>query len=116
MKYKVEPIITALNEIISGLHMYNLLAIMKEKRAIFKSVFCPSQIFAWKYKEFVDIICPNFSEEGSNSKQNEIETYKFFLDFVELCFKDGKCIIIYSNIVRSLQNNFCILTKFLKTK
>ena len=90
MKYKVEPIITALNEIMSGLRTFNLLGIMKEKGKIFKSVFCPSQIFAWKYKEFVEVINPNFSEDGSNSKRKEVETYKYFLDFIEQCFKDGK--------------------------
>ena len=45
IKSKVEPLLSAVNEINNGLTCYSLLNIMRENRDLFCSVFCPSNVF-----------------------------------------------------------------------
>jgi len=54
-----------------------------------KLVFCHNENFKWKYDEFISIMDPNFSPDGSNKKVIEISTYKAFIDVIDYCFNDG---------------------------
>ena len=38
---------------------------------------------------------PEFSEEESNKKRTEVNTYKSFIDFIESVFQDGNNFILW---------------------
>lgn len=90
IKFKVEPMLSMLNEVIAGLSCYNLISVMREQPLLFEHVFCISKDFQWKLDSFVSCLRPQFGELGSNKRTSEVATYKAFLDFVEECFEDGK--------------------------
>jgi len=61
--FKVEPLMTALMEIISGLGCFDVLNIIKSNKVTFEHVFCPSNVFKWKYENFVEIISPLYNDK-----------------------------------------------------
>jgi len=81
-----------LNEISLGLSGYNnnFLSILQSNADLFQHVFCHSTCFHWDFNTITEGFRPVFSEEGSNRKQREVNTYKAFTDFMELCFFEGK--------------------------
>ena len=88
---KVEPYITILEQIISGLNMFNLMKHIKEQADIFKFIFCDSPLLRWSYQGFMDCLTVNWSDNGSNRKVMELKTYKCFIDMCECSFFSGKC-------------------------
>ena len=93
MKSKIEPLLSALNEINNGLTCYNLLNLIRENGDLSNSVFFPSNVFAWTHEIFQKIPTPRFSDAGPNKKIVQMNVCKFFLDMVECIFMDGKCMI-----------------------
>ena len=93
MKSKIEPLLSALNEINNGLTCYNLLNLIRENGDLSNSVFFPSNVFAWTHEIFQKIPTPRFSDAGPNKKIIQMNVCKFFLDMVECIFMDGKCMI-----------------------
>ena len=91
MKSKVEPLLSAVNEINNGLTCYSLLNIMTENR---DSALCFVQVTSLhEHMRFSRKLSPRFSEAGSNKKTVEMNVYKFFLDMVECIFMDGNSMI-----------------------
>ena len=99
IKTKVEPLMTALTEIANGLSCYNMLALLKENVKLFEPVFCPSSLLVWEYEDFVDILSPEFSEEGTTKRYTEVNIYKLLIDFIESCFCDGMYVFIYASLL-----------------
>ena len=90
MLNSVQHLTPILNKISLGLTCYKFHEVLKDHACLFEHVFCQSTIFCWDYASFVECLKPQFSEDGSNRKREEITTYKAFLDFLEICFHEGK--------------------------
>ena len=88
--HSIQHITPILNEIASGLAIYHFNTVLKDQLDLFKYVFCPSELFRWDYETFLNSLVPDFDDDGSNRKNKETITYKAFLDFVQMCFHDGK--------------------------
>ena len=95
IKDKVEPVMTSPHEITNGLTCFNMLDVLKLNIRLFEKAFCPSTILDWTQEEFVEYVMPEFSEEESNKKRTEVNTYKSFIDFVEAVFQDGNNFILW---------------------
>ena len=95
IKDKVEPVMTSLHEITNGLTCFNMLDVLKSNIRLFEKAFCPSTILDWTQEEFVECLMPEFSEEESNKKRTEVNTYKSLIDFVEAVFQDGNNFILW---------------------
>ena len=94
MKEKMGSI-NLLSKISEGMEIYHGLSTIKTDIELFRPVFTISDRFTWEYETLCDMLCPVYSEEGSNKKIKEINAYKCFLDFLEASFKDGKQKINY---------------------
>ena len=107
IKTRIEPLLTALNEIMSGLTCYNMIHVIQENSDLFHAVLCPSEMFLWNHGSFLEILKPQLSDEGNNKRSLKVTTYKSFLDFVEACcFNSKKIFFITSHflyIVLALQ-------------
>lgn len=90
VKEKIQPLSLAINEIAKGLETYGLMKVIKKQPDVFFHVFCPSTLLSWTTNLFFDKLSPTFSEEGSTKKETEINIFKWFKDFIERCFEDGK--------------------------
>jgi len=103
MKEKIEQVSSGLSEISAGLENYNALSIIKSNQNLFRVVFTPSNVFIWDYDLVRSTLLPYYSEHGSNKKVKEVDTYKAFLDFLEICFKDGKYCTSILKYIKILQ-------------
>ncbi len=84
-----------LYEIMDGLKCYGLMDVMKLNENVFHHVFCPSNIYQWSFETFQNILKPTFNEDGSSMKQSEVNIFKYFMEFAEECFLDGKICLSY---------------------
>ena len=87
MKY--EPVASSLDQLVSGMNLFNLVLKIKEKPDIFKYVFCHSKAFNWDYETFLEKIKVNWSDAGTNKKTKELKVYKSFIDMLEQSYHDG---------------------------
>lgn len=72
-----------LNQIIDGLRCFGTYNLIKEFPDVLEPVFVQCGCFLLKPEEFLEDIQGEFSETGSNYKQQEINIYKCFHDYVE---------------------------------
>lgn len=73
-----------------GLNKFNLVDHLRKAPAVFKLLFCKSDIFAWTSELFFEALTVKWSEPGSNEKKFELETYKAFKEMLEIAFYDSK--------------------------
>lgn len=78
-----------LNQIMDGLHCFGTCALIKEFPELLEPVFVQCGCFILKPEEFLEAIRGEFSEPGSNLRQQEIDVYKYFNDYVEDEYHDG---------------------------
>ena len=86
---------TLLHEITNGLTCFNMLDVLKSKVRLFEKAFCPSIILDWTHEEFLECLMLEFSKEEKNKKRTEVNTYKYFIDFVKAVFQDGNIFILW---------------------
>ena len=85
----------SLHEIRNSLTCFNMFDVLKSNIPLFEKAPCPSTILDWTQEEFVECLMTEFSEEESNKKRTEVNTYKSFIDFVESVFQDGNNFILW---------------------
>ena len=78
-----------LNQMIEGLRSFGMLECIKENAELLEPVFAKSTIFSVKAETFLETTRGEFSESGSNTKEVEINIYKFFSDYIEDCEYSG---------------------------
>ncbi len=85
----VEPILPILLQIKEGLETFGVLGSAKIYPALFKDAFTSVGSAATRVKadSFLDAVHVRFSPDGSNVKEHEINTYKYFTDCV-LCLEE----------------------------
>jgi hypothetical protein len=79
-----------LDQMIEGLHAFGILQSIKENAKLLEPVFAKSSIFAVNAETFLQNMHGEFSEDGSNMKEIEINIYKYFSDYIEECKYSGK--------------------------
>ena len=60
-------------------------------------VFVECGCFLLMPDEFLDVVTGQFSEIGSNSREREVDIFKFFNDFVQGCWERYRYLIFISN-------------------
>lgn len=83
-----------LDQMIEGLRSFGMLECIKENAELLEPVFGNSTIFSVNAETFIESVCGEFSESGSNAKDVEINIYKFFTDYIEDCEWSGKLYLI----------------------
>ena len=72
-----------LNQIIDGLRCFGTCDLIKEFPNLLEPVFVQCGCFLLKPEEFLEDIVGEFSDTGLNKRQQEINIFKYFNDFVE---------------------------------
>ena len=91
-KVIIEPRLAMIEQLKKGLSIMGVLAAAEQHPELFKIVFTPtSTAFVINPSEFLDSVHVVFSAEGSNKRENELQTYKCFSDLVETMDQTGKC-------------------------
>ena len=74
-----------LDQFATGLSSFGVLDVMKQNRPIMEALFVAkhSNFFVPITDKFLDRIDAEFSEDGSNRKDKEVDIHKFFCDFVQ---------------------------------
>ena len=90
MKKKVEPLAASLDQIISGLNVFNLVSHMRKEQEAFELVFCDSDALKWTYDHFIKSLKVIWAEEGSNRKKQQLQIYRTFIEMLEVCFNDSE--------------------------
>ena len=85
-----------LNQIMEGLRCFGTCDLIKEFPDLLEPVFVQCGCFLLKPEEFLEDIRGEFSEPGSNYRQQEIDIYKYFNDYVEDENHDGDTGTTYS--------------------
>lgn len=83
--YDFATYLPMLDQLIVGLNYCDVIAAVKENRTVMEPIFvakyaswfCPSA------NTLLDEITADFSEDGSNLKMKEIDTFKFFNDLLQ---------------------------------
>ena len=79
-----------LDQMIEGLRSFGMFECIKENAKLLEPVFAKSSIFSVNAETFLGSMVGEFSETGSNTKEVEINVYKFFNDYIEDCEYSGK--------------------------
>lgn len=72
-----------LDQLISGLQSFGVLECIRNNRKELETVFVQSTVFTPTADVLLQSIETEFSETGSNKKEEEINIFKYFSDFVE---------------------------------
>lgn len=83
-KAVVKPILPMINQLKKGLQLFNLLDVIKDHPNHFSLVFTPNSAFKVSPADFIDSLNVQYSEDGTNAKSLEVETFKVFTDFLEM--------------------------------
>ena len=96
MKEKYQLLLPALQQIMEGLSLFNLISKIQEHKKAFKCVFCPEKDLLWEFEKVAELFRPEYSPENQFLKRTkEINTYKTFLDALELIYHDeGICLTL----------------------
>ena len=88
----VEPLVSSLEQLASGLNKFRLVDLIKQSPNPddFKPLFCHSEIWDWTYDVVVELLSPEWSEDGSNKKKAELSIYKILLELLEYTSYDGR--------------------------
>ena len=78
-----------LDQMIEGLRFFGMLECIMENAELLEPVFAKSTIFSVKAETFLETMRGEFSESGLNTKEVEINIYKFFSDYIEDCEYSG---------------------------
>ena len=81
--FEFSKLMPMLNQIIDGLRCFGTYDLIKEFPDFLEPVFVQSGCFSLTPEEFLEDIKGEFSENGSNYKQQEINIFKYFHDYVE---------------------------------
>ena len=95
-----------LDQIIEGLRSFGVLECIKKNAELLEPVFPKSTIFSADAQSFLESLCGEFSESGSNNKQLEINIFKYFQDYIEDCECCGKFYLAY-HIFLLIVNGIC---------
>ena len=76
------------------LGLADMLDVLKSNIRLFEKAFCPSTFLDWTQEEFVECFMPEFSEEESNKKGTEVNTYNLSLILSRL-FLGGDTFILW---------------------
>eukprot|EP00112_Aurelia_sp_Birch-Aquarium-sp1_P006350 Seg1702.9 transcript_id=Seg1702.9/GoldUCD/mRNA.D3Y31 product="G2/M phase-specific E3 ubiquitin-protein ligase" protein_id=Seg1702.9/GoldUCD/D3Y31 len=87
-KAVVEPILPMINQLKKGLQLFNLLDVIKDHPNHLSLVFTPNSAFKVSPADFIDSLNVQYSEDGTNAKSLEVETFKVFTDFLEMVEHD----------------------------
>ena len=86
-----ERMIPFVEQLVHGMQLYDLLSKIRQKPLVSLKLFSITEnIFEWTYQEFCVSISPEYSEDGSNYKNKEIDVFKMFLDAMEVIANNGK--------------------------
>ena len=77
-------------QLVHGMQLYDLLTKIRQKSLVSLKFSITENIFQWPYQEFCASISPEYSEDGSNYINKEIDVFKIFLDAMEIIANDGK--------------------------
>ena len=78
-------------QIETGLQLYGLLGKLREQPNISMKLFSITEkLFEWTFKEFQESVYATYSEDGSNLRIKEVDTFKIFLDAIEVIAHDGE--------------------------
>lgn len=86
---KVEAYTTILEQLMAGMEKFRLLSFIREKPDVFRMIFCKSTLFSWTYDSLVDSLKVVWSDDGSNKKASELETYRMFIDMCDNSYHQG---------------------------
>eukprot|EP00794_Sanderia_malayensis_P010442 gene10442-11535_t len=82
-KVVMEPILPMIKQLQEGSDTLGVLQAARKCHEVFKSVFTPlNDIFKIRANDFLDNVVVDYSPDGSNRKEMEINTYKSFTDVV----------------------------------
>ena len=79
----------ALHHLTSGLDIHGLLAVIRNNETAFEECFVKRNR-KLVVEDLLGIISTEFSENGSNKFEKEVDIYKYFIDFLEYCSDNGK--------------------------
>ena len=68
-----------LDQMIEGLRSFGVLQCIKKHPDLLQPVFAKSSIFSVNAETFLESMQGEFSEPGSNTKEAEVNIYKFFV-------------------------------------
>ena len=83
-----------LDQMIEGLRSLGMLECIRENAELLEPVFAKAIIFSANAEIFLETMLGEFSESGSNSKESEINIYKYFSDYIQECEYSGKLYLI----------------------
>ncbi|XP_066920038.1 uncharacterized protein [Clytia hemisphaerica] len=84
-----------LSQISKGMEAFGALTVIRENFELFRPVFTPSmETYTWTRELLLEKLEAQYENEiGSNKRNNAINTYKSFLDFVDECFQNESTLI-----------------------
>ena len=88
------PLFPCMKQIIDGMERLQLVSLVQNRPSFFYHVFCNQENLKWNFDSVEDSIRPNFSTEGSNKKEKEIDCYKSFIDCLEKIYHDEGIIFV----------------------
>lgn len=100
-KLELEPIIPSIQQLSEGLDVNGLIYILKKNGNQFSRFFVKKD-GQLSEDSFLQLMEPLFSEPGSNKHTCEINTYKFFTDFVEDMFNNGEFVNLSFNSIQGV--------------
>ena len=84
-----QDVIQSLEHICQGLRLCDLLDVIRGNQEIFNFVFCVHNELQYNFDKIEDLLLPEFSQDGSSRKAQEINTLKVLVDCLELCCEQG---------------------------
>ena len=88
-KKNIEPKLPALHQMAEGLKWRGLLHEIRTLPNVFYNCFVVN-CNELSLEVFFDLLHVEYSPEGSNKQSKEVDVYKYFCDFMEYCYHDGK--------------------------
>ena len=92
-KDTIETRVGAIEQFQKGLQLFGLHEQLKLFPHLFEPVFTPSTNFEVNLDGFLSAVEVNYSADGSNKKDVEINTFKSFTDALEMAAYDSKLCI-----------------------
>lgn len=85
LQFGVLVVKAELDEIVRGLYeTFNMLSLIREHPCLFRPLFVHKPRPLLTADRILDLMPPKFSEEGTNRREMEEETYMFWVNFVKV--------------------------------
>lgn len=89
LKSCLEPKIPMIEQLAQGLSLFGILDVMRKHSSQVANVFTPEGWSDITCDEFMQLLHPDFSEDGTRMKELEINVFKHFADFITSLQYDG---------------------------